>query len=107
MHLRHTYTACTHIPPTPHVPPLSVEWTIWVHPSYPNSRLIWQSFLPAAMAKCVWFAWDREDVRVNFRSLVWGLTMCQIPGVWLKARLRRFWDFWLLGRFFCIHEVFA
>ena len=88
-------------------PPLSVEWTRWVHPSSPNSRLIWQSFLPAAMAKCVWFAWDREDVRVNFRSLVWGLTVCQVPGVWWKARLRRFWDFWSLGRFFSVDEVFA
>ena len=57
-------------------PPLSVEWTRWVHPCSPNSKLIWQSFLPAAMAKCVWFAWDREDVRINFRSLVWGLTVC-------------------------------
>ena len=59
------------------------------------------------MAKCVWFASDREDVRVNFRSLVWGLTVCQIPGVWWKAPLRRFWDFWLLGRFFMLDEVFA
>ena len=59
------------------------------------------------MAKCVWFAWDREDVRVNFRSLVWGLTVCQIPGVWWKARLGRFWDFWSLGRFFMLDEVFA
>ena len=68
---------------------------------------IWQSFLPAATAKCVWFAWDREDVRVNFRSLVWGLTVSQIPGIWGKVRLRRFWDFWSLGRFFSIDEVFA
>ena len=87
-------------------PRLSVEWTRWVHPSSPNSRLIWQSFLLAAMAQCVWFAWDREDVRVNLRSEV-GLTMCQIPGVWGKVRLRRFWDLWSLGRFFGIDEVFA
>ena len=78
---------------------LDVEWSRWVSPSSPNAKLVWQSFLPTVMAKCVWYAWSSGDVRTNFRSLVWGLTVRQIPGVWWKARLGRFFDFWSLSRF--------
>ena len=54
-----------------------------MHPSSPNARAMWSSFLPAIVAKCIWFAWDAFNVQVNFRSLVLGLTVYGMPGVWV------------------------
>ena len=83
-----------------------LEWSKWVDPLSPNARLVWQSLLPAIFLKCIWYAWNSEDVLLNCRSMVWGLVHRRVPGSWWKARLRRLYDFWEMQHFFPLHMIY-
>ena len=69
-------------------------------------KLIWESLLPAIFLKCVWYAWNSEDVLLNRRSMVWGLVHRRVPGSWWKTRLRRLYDFWEMQHFFPLHMIY-
>ena len=34
-----------------------------MHPTSPNAKLVWHSFLPTVMAKLFWYAWSPSEVQ--------------------------------------------
>ena len=46
------------------------EWHKWIHPRAPNARLVWRSLVSALVCKSLWYAWTRDDLACNIRSIV-------------------------------------
>ena len=61
------------------------EWHRWIHPKAPNARLVWRSLVSALVCKSMWYAWSRDDLICNVRSIVWGLTIRGYPTRWWKG----------------------
>ena len=49
------------------------EWTCWVHMFSPIARTVWRSQFPSIILKFTWYALSMNDLRLNVRSLIWGM----------------------------------
>ena len=49
------------------------EWEKWVNTSSPHAPMVSESHFPSLLVKCLWYARDKECLRANLRSVVWGL----------------------------------
>ena len=72
-----------------------------------NRCIAWRSYFPTLLSKCMWFALAVFDVRVNLRSLMWGVGLKQYPVGWWKPALRRFFISVTLGRLVTVEELHA
>ena len=48
------------------------EWGKWVNTSSPHALMVWKSHFTSLLAKCVWYACDKECGRANLRCVMWG-----------------------------------
>ena len=65
------------------------EWESWVSASSPNARPLWNSHFAALLQKCLWYEISLHDIRLNLRSLMWGMGIKGYPIKWWFPTLRR------------------
>ena len=63
-------------------PTSPVEWTRWVSRFSPNARTTWRSPFPSMVLKSIWYALSTDDLRLNIRSLIWGMGYHRYPKSW-------------------------
>jgi len=55
------------------------EWMAWVSASLPHGRSVRGSHFIALLHKSVWYVMSLHDIRLNLRSLMWGVGVKQYP----------------------------
>ena len=68
----------------------SFEWDSWVSLVSPNAKPVWRSHFTALLHKSLWYALSLHDIRLNLRSLMWGVGVKRYPSSWWIGTLRRF-----------------
>ena len=86
-------------------PTAPVEWTQWVDRYSPNARTVWRSHFPSVVLKSGWYALSLRDLRLNIRSLIWGMGFHSYPKSWWRPKLYSLWSKYRLGRCFSMYEV--
>ena len=84
---------------------VNAEWHKWVHPKAPNARVVWRSLVSALICKSMWYAWSRDDLVCNVRSIIWGLTIRGYPSRWWKGRVFRACQRFALDAFFTKTDI--
>ena len=68
----------------------SFEWDSWVSLNSTNAKPVWRSHFTALLHKSLWYALSPHDIRLNLRSLMWGIGARRYPSFWWIGTLRRF-----------------
>ena len=68
------------------------EWDRWIPAESANAKDTMSSVLPSLSLKCIWYAMSEEDIKVNIRSLCWGIGWHGYPLSFWKSSLKRFID---------------
>ena len=79
------------------LPPI-VEWSRWVDAWSPHARPVWRSQLPSLLMKYLWYALASFSIKVNLRSVLWGIGAKSYPTLWWHQALFRFYKEHVLQR---------
>ena len=61
--------------------------------------------MSALICKLMWYAWSRDDLVCNVRSIIWGLTIRGYPSRWWKGRVFRACQRFALDAFFTKTDI--
>ena len=66
------------------------EWQRWLPASSPDAKDVLTSFLPSLLNKCLLYALNPHGLKINVRSLVWGLGWHSYPRQWWSNPVKGF-----------------
>ena len=72
----------------------------WVDVASFNAKLVWRSFFPSLLQKCLWYATNGEDVWCNVASVIANLVHKRYPNDWWRPTLLGWFDKFHSARFF-------
>ena len=66
------------------------EWQRWLPVTSPNAKDVLTSFLPSLLNKCLLYALNPLGLKLNVRSLTWGLGWHNYPRQWWENAVKGF-----------------
>ena len=76
------------------------ECSRWVDVASTNSRLVWRSFFPSLLQKCLWYAMTGDNIWSNVTSVLVSLVHKHYPVGWWRPTLLRWFEKYHLDRIF-------